>query len=320
MTGALARGAGGSLRLRVLLTVLLAALTALVWTERRAALDRRSERASAEQSAERARREVERGREREERLARLAALLDRRAPGPESVAAVRARLLDLAAPRGVDLTSVRLAPLARPPRGTAGAEAQLTAEGRTEALLEFVAAVEAGGWPLRFDRAQLTEPGAAGAGRPAVLTAAASVFWPEEGMDTGAAAGGDARLDAEIEAVEIEAVSDWLEARLPAAGRELRAAAPPPRPREPALRAEPSAEREPPTPFRPAEVPRAPELHGFVDLGSGEPVQAALFYEGETVLVTAGDRVGRYRVADIEPSESVLLERPDGPPLLLTLR
>ena len=73
-------------------------------------------------------------------------------------------------------------------------------------------------------------------------------------------------------------------------------------------------------PFRPAEVPRAPELHGFVDLGSGEPVQAALFYEGETVLVTAGDRVGRYRVADIEPSESVLLERPDGPPLLLTLR
>lgn len=320
MTSGLVRGAGDSVRLRALLTVLLAALTALVWTERRAALDRRSERAWAEQSAERARREVERGREREERLARLAALLDRRPPGPRSVAEVRARLLDLAAPRGVDLTSVRLAPLARPPRGTAGAEAQLTAEGRTADLIEFVSAMEAGGWPLRFDRAQLTEPSAA-AGRPTVLTAAASVFWPEEGADTGAAAGGDARLDEEIEEIEeIEAVSDWLEARLPAAGRELRAAAPPPRPREPAGRAAPSAEREPPTPFRPPEVPRAPELHGFVDLGSGEPVRAALFHEGETVLVTAGDRIGRYRVAVIEPSESVLLERPDGPPLLLTLR
>lgn len=315
MTAGFVHGAGVSLRLRALLTVLLAALTALVWIERRAALDRRLERASAEQSAERARREVERGREREERLARLAALLDRRPPGPESVAEVRALLLDLAAPRRVDLTSVRLAPLARPPRGTAGAEAQLTAEGRTADLIEFVSAMEAGGWPLRFDRAQLTEPSAA-AGRPTVLTAAASVLWPEEGVDTGAAAGGDARLDEEI-----EAVSDWLEARLPAAGRELRAAAPPPRPREPAGPAAPSAERrEPPTPFRPPEVPRAPELHGFVDLGSGEPVQAALFHEGETVLVTAGDRIGRYRVAVIEPSESVLLERPDGPPLLLTLR
>lgn len=314
MTPGFVHGAGVSLRLRALLTVLLAALTALVWIERRAALDRRSERASAEQSAERARREVERGREREERLARLAALLDRRPPGPRSVAEVRARFLDLAAPRGVDLTSVRLAPLARPPRGTAGAEAQLTAEGRTADLIEFVSAMEAGGWPLRFDRAQLTEPSAA-AGRPTVLTAAASVLWPEDGVDAGAAAGGDARLDEEI-----EAVSDWLEARLPAAGRELRAAAPPPRPREPAGPAAPSAEREPPTPFRPPEVPRVPELHGFVDLGSGEPVRAALFHEGETVLVTAGDRIGRYRVAVIEPSESVLLERPDGPPLLLTLR
>lgn len=314
MTPGFVHGAGVSLRLRALLTVLLAALTALVWIERRAALDRRSERASAEQSAERARREVERGRERKERLVRLAALLDRRPPGPESVAEVRARLLDLAAPRGVDLTSVRLAPLARPPRGTAGAEAQLTAEGRTADLIEFVSAMEAGGWPLRFDRAQLTEPSAA-AGRPTVLTAAASVLWPEDGVDTGAAAGGDARLDEEI-----EAVSDWLEARLPAAGQELRAAAPPPRPHGPGGRAAPSAEREPPTPFRPPEVPRAPELHGFVDLGSGEPVRAALFHEGETVLVTAGDRIGRYRVAVIEPSESVLLERPDGPPLLLTLR
>ena len=315
MTGSLIRGSGDPLRLRVLLAVLLAALAALVWIERRAALDRLSERALAEQSVERARREVERGREREARLARLAALLDRRAPGPESVAEIRARLLGLAAPLGVDLTSVRLAPLARPPRGTAGAEAQLTAEGRTADLVEFVAAMEGRGWPLRFDRAQLTEPGAAGAGRPTVLTAAASVFWPEGASDSGAAAGGNARLDEEL-----EVVSDWLEARLPAPGREPRGAGPPPGPRESAVRVESAAEREPAPPLPPARVPRAPELHGFVDPGAGEPVQAALFFEGETVLVTAGDRVGRYRVVDIEPSESVLLERPDGPPLLLTLR
>ena len=315
MTGSLLRGAGDPLRLRVLLAALLAALAALVWIERRAAFDRLSERALAEQSAERARQEVERGREREVLLARLAALLDRRAPGPESVAEVRARLLGLAAPLGVDLTSVRLAPLPRPPRGTAGAEAQLTAEGRTAALIEFVAAMEGGGWPLRFDRAQLTEPGAAGAGRPTVLTATASVFWPAGGPDIGAAAVGDARLDEEI-----ESVSDWLEARLPAPGRELRVAAPPPRPREPAPRGEPALESERRPPLPPADAPQAPRLHGFVDPGSGEPVQAALFYEGETVLVTAGDRVGRYRVTEIEPSESVLLERPDGPPLLLTLR
>lgn len=315
MTGSLLRSAGDPLRLRVLLAALLAALAALVWIERRAALDRLSERALAEQSAERARQEVERGREREARLARLAALLDRRAPAPESVAEVRARLLGLAAPLGVDLTSVRLAPLPRPPRGTAGAEAQLTAEGRTAALIEFVAAMEGGGWPLRFDRAQLTEPGAAGAGRPTVFTAAASVFWPEGGADSGAAAGATARLDQEL-----EVVSDWLEARLPAPGREPRGAGPPPRPREPAAREESAAEREPAPPLPPARVPQAPRLHGFVDPGSGEPVQAALFYEGETVLVTAGDRVGRYRVTEIEPSESVLLERPDGPPLLLTLR
>lgn len=304
---------GDSLRPRALLAVLLAALAALVWIERRAAIDRRSERAQAEQSAERARREVERGREREARLARLAALLDRRDPGPESVAEVRARLLGLAAPLGVDLASVRLAPLPRPPRGAAGAEAQLTAEGGAANLVEFVAAMEDGGWPLRFDRAQLTE--AAAGGRPAVLTAAVSVYWAADGRDTAPAAGGDARLDGAL-----EAVSGWLEARLPAPGGERRAAAPAPKPREPAPREEPAVEREPPAPSLPAGVPSAPELHGFVDLGAGEPVQAALFYGGETVLVTAGDRVGRYRVAGIEPSESVLLERPDGPPLLLTLR
>ena len=57
-----------------------------------------------------------------------------------------------------------------------------------------------------------------------------------------------------------------------------------------------------------------------MDLGGGQPVQAALFFEGETVLVSAGDRLGGYRVVAIEPADSVLLSRPDGPPLLLTLR
>ena len=63
-----------------------------------------------------------------------------------------------------------------------------------------------------------------------------------------------------------------------------------------------------------------PELHGFVDVGSGTPIRAALFYRGETTLVGVGDRVGDYTVVTLEPSEAVVLSRGEGPPLRLVLR
>ena len=64
----------------------------------------------------------------------------------------------------------------------------------------------------------------------------------------------------------------------------------------------------------PPPEPRAetPELHGFVDVGSGTPIRAALFYRGETTLVAVGDRVGDYTVITLEPSEAVVLSRGEG--------
>ena len=45
-----------------------------------------------------------------------------------------------------------------------------------------------------------------------------------------------------------------------------------------------------------------------------------LFFEGETMLVSVGDRLGDYTVVALEDSESVLLAHPDTPLLRLTLR
>lgn len=313
--------AGNPIRVRLLLLGLAAALAVWVWVERREAAERRDEEARAGAAAARAQAESRRRAEREARLARLGALLERRPPPPRSVAAVRERLLGIAAPLGVDLSLVRLAPLARPPRGAAGAEAQITAEGGTDALIAFVSAVESRGWPLRFERTQLREPTGAASGRPTVLTTTAAVYWPDEAAPAPAAE--TARL---ADDPRLPALVAALEARLEASGAGEESPAPPARlaaadPEEaPGAGGEPE---EPPPPLDEPEsprIPRAPELHGFVDLGPGEPVRAALFFEGETVLVSAGDRLGDYRVVEVEPSDSVLLSRSDGPPLLLTLR
>ena len=311
--------AGSPLRVRALLLVLVAALTVWVWVERQAAAERLAGELRAGAAAVRAQAESRRRSEREERLARLGALLERRGPAPASVAEVRERLLGIAAPLGVALPLVRLSPLARPPRGAAGAEARLTAEGETDALIAFVSAVEGRGWPLRFERTQLAEP--AGAGRPSVLTASVSVYWPDRAAPLPAAEtarlADDPRLPGLIEGLEAHLAGPGADEGPPPS------APPPPRPSRLAATGpgeEPADDRpaaEAPVPSR---IPRAPELHGFVDLGGGQPVQAALFFEGETVLVSAGDRLGDYRVVAVEPADSVLLSRPDGPPLLLTLR
>lgn len=312
--------AGNPIRLRLLLLGLAAALAVWVWVERREAAERRDAAARAGAAAARAQAESRRQGEREARLARLGALLERRPPPPRSVAAVRERLLGIAAPLGVDLSLVRLSPLARPPRGAAGAEAQLTAEGETAALVAFVSAVESRGWPLRFERTQLRESTGAASGRPTVLTTTASVYWRDETAPAPAAE--TARL---ADDPRLPALVAALEARLEAAGAE-EIPAPPARVAAADSLGVPGAVEEPDEPAPPLaepespRVPRAPELHGFVDLGAGEPVRAALFFEGETVLVSAGDRLGDYRVVEVEPADSVLLSRPDGPPLLLTLR
>lgn len=314
--------AGSPLRVRALLLVLVAALASWVWVERRAAAERLAGEARAGAAAARAQAESRRRSEREERLARLGALLERRPPAPASVAAVRERLLAIAAPLGVALPLVRLSPLARPPRGVAGAEARLTAEGETAALIAFVSAVEGRGWPLRFERTQLAEPAGAAAGRPSVLTASVSVYWPDRAAPLPAVEtarwADDPRLPGLLEGLEARLAGSGADEEPPPSAlpaRPSRLAATGPGDREP-------SEEDPPEAAAPApsRVPRAPELHGFVDLGGGQPVQAALFFEGETVLVSAGDRLGGYRVVAIEPADSVLLSRPDGPPLLLTLR
>ncbi len=318
---------GNPLRVRALLLLLVAALALWVWVERQAAAERSAGEARAGAAAARAQAESRRQSEREERLARLGALLERRRPAPASVAAVRERLLAIAAPLEVSLPLVRLSPLARPPRGVAGAEAQLTAEGETDALVAFVAAVEGRGWPLRFERTQLTEPAGAAAGRPSVLTATVSVLWPAPAAPPPGAATARRPDESATELADdprLPGLLEGLEALL--AGPYADEGPPPPAPASRVAAADPGDSGEPEEDLPAAEapppprIPRAPELHGFVDLGGGQPVQAALFFEGETVLVSAGDRLGAYRVVAVEPADSVLLSRPDGPPLLLTLR
>ena len=318
---------GSPLRVRVLLLLLVAALALWVWIERQAAAERLAGEARAGAAAARARAESRRRSERRERLARLGALLERRRPAPGSVAEVRERLLGIAAPLEVSLPLVRLSPLARPPRGVAGAEAQLTAEGETDALVAFVAAVEGRGWPLRFERTQLTEPAGAAAGRPSVLTATVSVFWPDPAAPPPAAATArrpDGSADELADDPRLPGLLEGLAALLDASAADPDAPPPATLPRIAAAAPPDGDEPEEDLPEAPAppppRIPRAPELHGFVDLGEGQPVQAALFFEGETVLVSAGDRLGAYRVVAVEPADSVLLSRPDGPPLLLTLR
>ncbi len=302
------------LRLRVLLVLLSFSLAWLVWGQARrssaelaAALDlqTRSLRESTQTAQEQ---------ERRERLVRVSARLAGRAPPPTSAAGAREFLVRIAGEGGVELSQLRFQPVVRPPQGTAGAEAGITALGDPDSLSRFLAAVEGAGWPLRVERATLAVRGGLG-----TLTASVLVLWPDPATAFTAAdvsrLGDDPRL---------EELAAWLEsAPGPEAAAAVAVAGPIEGERGPAVDQgvedpldEPADAATPPSEPRAA----APELHGFVDVGSGAPVRAALFYRGETTLVGLGDRVGDYTVITLEPSEAVVLSRGEGPPLRLVLR
>ena len=301
------------LRLRVLLALLSVSLAWLVWGEARrasaelaAALDvqTRSARESTRTAAER---------ERRERLLRVTERLAGRAPPPVSAAGTREFLVRMAGEGGVELSQLRVQPLVRPPEGTAGAEAGITALGDPDSLSRFLAGVEGTGWPLRVERATLAVRGGLG-----TLTASALVLWPDPAAPFTAAdadrLGDDPRL---------EALAAWLESIPGPEAASLAAAEPVEVEPAPAVGdgMEDPLDQPPDTATPPSELrSETPELHGFVDVGSGTPIRAALFYRGETTLVGVGDRVGDYTVVTLEPSEAVVLSRGAGPPLRLVLR
>ncbi|MYH21041.1 MAG: hypothetical protein F4023_13575 [Acidobacteria bacterium] len=300
------------LRLRVLLALLSVSLAWLVWGEARrasaefaAALDMqtRSARESVQTAQER---------ERRERLLRVSERLADRAPAPESAAGTREFLVRTAGEGGVELSQLRLQPLVRPPEGTAGAEAGITALGDPDSLSRFLAAVEGTGWPLRVERATLAVRGGLG-----TLTASVLVLWPNPAAAFTAADAGRLADDPRL-----EQLAAWLESVPRQDAAVSRAAA---EPIEAAPAVDPGLGEplvQPPDTATPPSEPRVetPELHGFVDVGSGTPIRAALFYRGETTLVGVGDRVGDYTVVTLEPSEAVVLSRGEGPPLRLVLR
>ncbi len=300
------------LRLRVLLALLSVSLAWLVWGEARrastefaAALDMqtRSARESVQTAQER---------ERRERLLRVSERLADRTPAPDSAAGTREFLVRTAGEGGVELSQLRLQPLVRPPEGTAGAEAGITALGDPDSLTRFLAAVEGTGWPLRVERATLAVRGGLG-----TLTASVLVLWPDPAAALTAADAGRLGDDPRL-----EQLAAWLESVPRQDAAVSRAAA---EPIEAAPAVDPGLGEplvQPPDTATPPSEPRVetPELHGFVDVGSGTPIRAALFYRGETTLVGVGDRVGDYTVVTLEPSEAVVLSRGEGPPLRLVLR
>lgn len=305
-----------ALRLRLLLLSLSLLTAWLAWREAGGVA---AEVASARQRSAAAVRADAAGRERagrEERFAELAAALDRRDPPPETPADVREALVGAARGTGVELTTSRVQPLLRSPDGTRGAEVRLSAEGDPAALRRFLNVVEGKGWPLRTDRVQL---GLRDSTRGS-LTGSFTVLWPDP----------DARF---VEADAIRLIGDprigplaaWLRASLDAPDLPE-----PLRPAEPPVREEPRpmvAGAAFPEPGPVEEIPAAPSaapddeprLLGFVEVGRGEAPQAALAWGGEMTLVAVGDRIGGYRVAEIEPADAVLLTRPEAPPLRLTL-
>lgn len=297
--------------MRFLLLVVCALLAWFAWDRQRQAMEdlatiREANSRSARQGAA-----TERERERRVLLGRVVERLAGRAPPPASAAAVRDVLVRVAQGQGLDLSSARLQPLVRPPAGTAGTEARVTLLGDPGALSGFLAGIEGEGWPLRTDRATLAVRGGLG-----TLTATVLVLWPDPaGSFTEADAvrlAGDDRM---------ERLFDWLGPRpgpqtMVSAPATAAASAPfgdlaP----DPVSETPPEAQAGPP-PSR-AETP---ELHGFVDVGAGTPVRAALHYRGETALVAIGDRVGEFTVVGLEPSEAVVLAGPEGPPIRLILR
>ena len=301
------------LRRRFLVLVLFGLLGWLAGTEKRArteqlAVLREAGAASARRDA--AARQEER---QTERLSGVLQRLVRRNAPPESAAALRESLLAVAAEQRVQLSAVRLQPLIRAPSGTAGSEARITAIGDSAALTRFLAAVERRGWPLRLEDAQLAVRGGVG-----TLTATIAVLWPDR--TTPFRSGDTARLAGDP---RLEGLVAWLESADldgdPETAREREriersAMTDPPDEPPPAISAETSSSS-------PNTKPAAdtPQLHGFVDLGAGVPVKAALFYRGETVLVGAGDRLGEYTVVKIEPLDFVLVSRHGDPPLRIAL-
>ena len=302
------------LRLRVLLTLLSVSLAWLVWGEARRSSD---DLAAAFETRSRSAREGARTaqeQERRERLLRVSERLAGRAAPPASAAGTREFLVRMAGEGGVELSQLRLQPLVRPPEGTLGAEAGITALGDPDSLSRFLAAVEGRGWPLRVERATLAVRGGLG-----TLTASVLVLWPDPAAAFTAADAGRLGDDPRL-----ERLAAWLEA-VPRPEEAVSLAGAGPIGAEPAAAADPGTEelldQAADAATTPSE-PRAetPELHGFVDVGSGTPIRAALFYRGETTLVGVGDRVGDYTVVTLEPSEAVVLARGEGPPLRLVLR
>ena len=291
---------------RFLAVALLGGLAWLAWAGQRRAS---AELAALRQESARALRSGAAARAEEDRRVRLlrvtGQLAERDAP-PASAAGVRARLVTMAAAHGVELSVSRLQPLVRPPASAVGTEAQMNLLGEVSALSRFLGALERSAWPLRTERAQLAVRGGVG-----TLAATVTVLWP----DPAAAftAEDELRLAADP---RLQTLSAWLETA-PPPGPAATSRAAPVEPRSTAALPEaapvsPPSERIPPV--------ETPQLHGFVNLGEGAPVQAALFYRGETILVGAGDRLGEYTVLELEPADTVLLSRPGTPPLRLSLR
>lgn len=301
------------LRLRVLLALLSVSLAWLVWGEARRSS---AELAAALDVQTRSAREGVRSAQERERRARLLRVSERlagRVPPPDSAAGTREFLVRMAGEGGVELSQLRLQPLVRPPEGTEGAEAGITALGDPASLSRFLAAVEGTGWPLRVERATLAVRGGLG-----TLTASVLVLWPDP-----AAAFTAADADRLGDDPRLEALAAWLESIPGPEAASLAAAEPVEVEPAPAVGdgMEDPLDQPPDAATPPSELrSETPELHGFVDVGSGTPIRAALFYRGETTLVGVGDRVGDYTVVTLEPSEAVVLSRGAGPPLRLVLR
>ena len=301
------------LRIRVLLALLAGLLAWFVWGEARRASEDLTAALEREARSARENTRIVQERERWSHLRRVSERLAGRPPAPASAAEVRAFLVRAAERHGVALSQSRLQPVVRPPQGSRGAEAGITLLGDPVSLSRFLAAVEGAGWPLRTERATLAIRGGLG-----TLTATVVFLWPDPAASFTAA-----EADRLADDPRMERLTAWLEsvagpqpATSPAANETDGVPSAPPVDRAADALLEPPGE---PAPL-PASRSETPQLHGFVNVGSGTPVQAALFYRGETRLVTVGDRVGEYTVVTLEPSEAVVLSREEAPPLRLVLR
>ena len=301
------------LRPRVLLALLSGLFVWLVWGEVRRASEELDAALQVQERSARENTQAAQARERRERLRRVSERLAGRVPPPTSAREVRQFLVRAAGRQAAELSQLRLQPVVRPPEGTLGAEAGITALGEPASLSRFLAAIEGNGWPIRTERATLAVRGGLG-----TLTARVLVLWPDPAAPFSVAEAGRLADDPRL-----ERLTAWLEA-VPRSEAPASLAAEQPVETEPVFEVDPGAEalieQPPETAAPPAPAAETPELHGFVDVGSGTPIRAALFYRGETTLVGVGDRIGDYTVVTLEPSEAVVLSSAEGPPLRLILR